>query len=35
MDTRNLKIHNCVINNYVIVDKNVLVKAGWVPYNRS
>lgn len=29
-----LKIHNCIINSSVIVDKNILVKAGLVPYNR-
>lgn len=29
-----LKIHNCVINSSVIVDKNILVKVGMVPYNR-
>ena len=29
-----LKIHNCIINSSVIVDKNILVKAGLVPYSR-
>lgn len=29
-----LKIHNCMINSSVIVDKNILVKAGLVPYDR-
>lgn len=29
-----LKIHNCVVNSSVIVDKNILVKVGMVPYDR-
>ena len=29
-----LKIHNCVINSSVIVDKNILVKVGMVPHDR-
>lgn len=29
-----LKIHNCVINSSVIVDKEILVKAGMVPHKR-
>ena len=29
-----LKIHNCVINSSVVVDKNILVKVGMVPYDR-
>ena len=29
-----LKVHNCVINSSVIVDKNILIKAGMVPHNR-
>lgn len=29
-----LKIHNCVINSSVIVEKDILIKAGMVPYNR-
>lgn len=29
-----LKIHNCIINSSVIIDKNILVKEGMVPYNK-
>ena len=29
-----LKIHNCVINSSVIVDNDMLVKIGMVPYRR-
>ena len=29
-----LKIHNCIINSSVIVDKNILLKAGMVPYDK-
>ena len=29
-----LKIHNCVINSSVIVDNDMLVKIGMVPYKR-
>ena len=27
-----LKIHNCIINSSVIIDKNIFVKDGMVPY---
>ena len=29
-----LRIHNCVINSSVIVDKDILVKTGMVPHKR-
>lgn len=29
-----IEIHNCIINSSVVVDKNILVKSGMMPYDR-